>query len=138
MSLFKRLFGGSSSQRAAPAVRDSAQPPNPKDPANDPNMIRAYDAYGREIFISKDQWRTKVLPGTIQTNWNKPDELYDVIVTALKDGFRADVIDAAEQLYKIDSDRGRGTCVWGIVLMEEGRLDEADKVFRDFTASHGV
>ncbi|MBA4150135.1 MAG: tetratricopeptide repeat protein [Verrucomicrobia bacterium] len=100
-------------------------------------MIRVHDAYGRELFISREEWRKNVLPGTIQPNWNNPDELYDVILGALNDGFRSDVIDAAQQLYKIDHEPVRGACIWGIVLMEEGRLDEAEKVFRDFLAKHG-
>ncbi|MEQ1852062.1 MAG: hypothetical protein ABMA01_10770 [Chthoniobacteraceae bacterium] len=55
----------------------------------------------------------------------------------MNDGFRADVVDAARQLYKIDTDVVRGACVWGIVLMEEDRLDGAEKVFRDFISRHG-
>lgn len=100
-------------------------------------MIRVFDKYGRELFISKDEWRKNVLPGSIQSQWNNPDQLYGVILGALNDGFRADVVDAARQLYKIDTDAVRGACVWGIVLMEEERLDEAEKVFRDFISRHG-
>lgn len=100
-------------------------------------MIRVFDSYGREFFIAKDEWRKNVLPGSIQSNWNKPDELYGVILGALNDGFRADVVDAAQQLYKIDTVPVRGACVWGIVLMEEGRLDEAEKIFRSFITQHG-
>src|SRR5205823_5435803 len=107
------------------------------DPSRDPNLIQVFDAYGREVFITKEQWRTNVLPGTIQSNWNKPNELCSVILSALNDGFRADVFRAAKQLFKIDPDPIRGACVWGIVLMEEGRLDEAEKIFRDFISSHG-
>ncbi|MGB7768716.1 MAG: tetratricopeptide repeat protein, partial [Verrucomicrobiia bacterium] len=100
-------------------------------------MIQVFDAYGREMFITKEVWRTNVLPGSLKSNWSNPDQLYGIIFGALKDGFRSDVIAAAEQLYKIDSQPERGTCVWGIVLKEEGRLDEAEKVFRDFIAKHG-
>ncbi|MGE5213348.1 MAG: tetratricopeptide repeat protein, partial [Nitrospirota bacterium] len=62
---------------------------------------------------------------------------YDIIFTALNDGFQSAVIDAAKHLYKIDSDRSRAACVWGVVLMKEGRLDEAEKIFSDHTAQHG-
>ena len=41
------------------------------------------------------------------------------------------------QLFKIDPDRVRATCVWGIVLKDEGRLDAAEKVFRNFMIEHG-
>ena len=60
-----------------------------------------------------------------------------MIIGALNDGFRSDVVKAAQQLYKIDTDRVRGACVWGIVLNEEGRLDEAEAVFKNHIAKHG-
>ena len=141
MSFFKKLFGGvRPSKQPEPAVErraSLAKIPPPKDPSQDPNMIRVFDKYGREFFITKDEWRKNVLPGAIQTEWNNPDQLYGVIIGALNDGFRADVVDAARQLYQIDTDPVRGACVWGIVLMEEDRLDEAERVFRDFIARHG-
>ncbi|HEY4838333.1 MAG TPA: tetratricopeptide repeat protein [Candidatus Acidoferrales bacterium] len=109
----------------------------PADPATDKNMIRVYDGYGREFFVPKEEWRAKVLPGNIKSNWNNPEVLYTVIVGALKDGFRSEIVAAAGQLYKIDPDRACAACVWGIVLMDEGRLDDAEKVFRDFISKHG-
>jgi tetratricopeptide (TPR) repeat protein len=100
-------------------------------------MIRVFDGYGREMFITKQQWRENILPEIVKKAWNQPDELYDIIFTALNDGFQSAVIDAAKHLYKIDSDRSRAACVWGVVLMKEGRLDEAEKIFSDHTAQHG-
>ena len=75
MRFLKKLFGG----RTAPKEPEVRQPtpaklPPPKDPAQDPNMIRVYDAYGRELFITKEEWRKNILPGSIQSNWNKPDD----------------------------------------------------------------
>lgn len=141
MNFFKKLFGGSQpSEKPEPEKERRAplaKPPPPEDPAQDPNMIRVFDKYGRELFITKDEWRKNVLPGSIQAQWNNPDPLYGVILSALNDGLRADVVDAARQLYKIDTDALRGACVWGIVLMEEDRLDEAEKVFRGFISKHG-
>lgn len=143
MSFFGNLFGKEPEPKKQPDARPftpAKLPPvksAPVDPANDKNMIRVFDSYGREMFITKEKWRTSVLPGTIKTNWNNPDLLYGVIYSSLNDGFQSDVMAAAEHLYKIDSQPDRGACVWGIVLMEENRLDEAEKVFRDFIAKHG-
>ena len=100
-------------------------------------MIRAFDGYGREMFISKQQWRENVLPESLKKVWNQPDELYSIILAALNDGFRPDVIDAAKRLYKIDPNQARGTCVCGIVLTEEGRVDEAREIFSDYMAKRG-
>src|SRR2546427_567456 len=113
MSLLKKLFGGSPQPKQPELPQPSlTKLPSPKDPAQEPNMIRVYDAYGRELFITKEEWRKNVLPGSIQSNWNKPDELYGIIVGSLNDGFRSDVVSAAEQLYRIDPQHVRGACVW--------------------------
>jgi tetratricopeptide (TPR) repeat protein len=130
-SYLKRLLG----KKEPEAVQ--ATPVPSSDPANDPNMIRVFDGYGREMFITKQQWREDVLPGILKKAWNQPDELYNVIVSTLNDGFWSDVIGAAKHLYKIDPDRSRAACVWGIVLMEEGRLEEAKKFFDHHIAQHG-
>lgn len=123
-----------------PTVSAPATPPKPNavaDPSQDPNLIRVFDSYGRELFVTKEQWRTNVLPGTLQSNWNNPDQLYAIIVGALNDGLRADIFDAARHLYQIDTQPMRAACLWGIVLMEEERLDDAEKVFRNYIALHG-
>jgi tetratricopeptide (TPR) repeat protein len=148
MSFFSRFFGRKPEPEKRPAPRPftpakvppgkaPAAPVRPVDPATDPNLICAFDVYGREIFMTKAAWRADVLPGSLKANWNKPNELYGIIINALKDGFRSEVAAAAEQLYKTDAIPARGACVWGIVLKEEGRLDEAERVFRDYLAKHG-
>src|ERR1017187_3854549 len=149
MSFFQNLFGKRKSEpRGQPVIRThkpavlppaKGQPAQsaPIDPTSAKNMIQVFDAYGREMLITKEAWRKDVLPGSIKSNWNNPDQLYGIIFGALNDGFRSDVIAASEQLYKIDPQPERGTCVWGIVLKEEGRLDEAEKVLRNFIAKHG-
>lgn len=147
MGLFEKFFG----KKPTPVPRPGIQPaatlvtrPDASqattaavDPRQDPNLIRAFDAYGREVFITKDQWRTGVLPGAITKEWDHPDQLYGVIIGALNDGFRADVVAAAQHLYRTDPQPLRGACIWGIVLMENGSLADAERVFRDFMAKHG-
>lgn len=124
--------------RAEPLVGQAKQPQQPPtDPSKDPNMVRVYDAYGREMFIPKQEWRTKVLPEAIKTNWNNADQLYGVIFSALNDGLFADVLDAAEQLQRIDPNPGRGTCVHSIVLMKNNRLEDAERVLRSYLEKHG-
>lgn len=135
MSFFKKLFGKTSEpspQDASPAPQRTVE-----ELREDPNLIRVFDKFGRELFITKDDWRKNVLPGSIKSHWNNADELYGDILGALNDGFRADILDAAKHLYEIDHNPERGTCVWGIVLREEKRLDEAEKVFRDYIAKRG-
>ena len=134
MSFLTKLFGKGT---PPPPPADAALQMPPEDPSKDPNMIRVHDAYGRELFITREQWRDSVLLGNIEKMWNKPDELYGMILSALNDGFRSDVVHAARHLYNIDPDRVRAACVWGIVLNEEGRLNEAETVFKEHIAKHG-
>ena len=129
MSFFGKLFG--KKPGAERATTPSA------DPATDPNMIRVFDGYGQELFISKEHWRANILPGAIKEAWEKPDKLYHVIVQALDDGLRPDVVAAAKHLHKIDSNTSRTACLWGVVLIEEKRLDEAEEVFRSYLSQHG-
>ncbi len=92
MSFFSKLFGKKPSPAAA------APSPAPADPSKDPNMIRAFDAYGREIFVTKQAWRDSVLLDHIKKVWNDPNALYAAIVQALHDGFGSDMVKPAEQL----------------------------------------
>jgi tetratricopeptide (TPR) repeat protein len=103
----------------------------------DPNLIHVYDEYGREMFIDKETWRKDVLPGTLKSNWDKPDDLYGIIVGALNDGLYADVIEAAKHLNKIDSIPDRASCILGIVLMKNGKLDEAEAVLKNYISNYG-
>jgi hypothetical protein len=93
--------------------------------APDADKVRVYDEFGRELFISKEDWRAKVLPGNLEKNWHDPDKLYTIVLGALNDGFFEDVRKAAAHLYKIDTVPARGACAYGIVLMKTNRLDEA-------------
>ena len=134
MSFFRKLLGKKTSKSTS---NPTTVPPASPDPADDPDMIRTYDEYGREMFISKQQWRDNVLLGNLENNRNNPDELYSMIVGALEDGFAADVVGHAERLKNIDPIPTRGATILGIVYMEVGRLDDAQRVFEEFTARRG-
>src|SRR5687768_193959 len=127
MSILNKLF-----KKPASAAQNPEGSPPSSDPANDPNLIRAFDKYGQELFISKDEWRTNVLPGAIKSQWNNPDQLYATIVTALNDGFVTEVMAAAKQLHRIEPNSSRNACIYGIVLTENNRPDEAERVLRSF------
>jgi tetratricopeptide (TPR) repeat protein len=126
MGLFSKLFAKKKTAEAVPAPESSLD----SNSADNKNLIKVYDAYGRELLITRQEWRDKVLLGNLKLTWDQPDKLYTHIVFALQDGFRADVIDAARHLYEIDPDRVRSTCVWAIVLFEENRLDEAEETLK--------
>ncbi len=156
MNFLKRLFGlrpmpepptvrpsrGASTSSPETPPGSSAPAPIPPTPSSTPaelgpNPIQVFDQEGREHFLSREEWRRSVLPGILEAHWLQPDLLYVDIVAALDDGFRAEVVEAAKQLHAIDPKPARGASLRAIVLMEEGQLDEAEKVLRDFLARHG-
>lgn len=112
-------------------------PPSEAPVAPDEELIRVYDTYGREMQISRGEWRKNILLPGLQKNWHQPDELYDLIVSALTDGFFNEVDKAAEQLVAIDPLSERSHTIRGIVLMKMGRLDAAEKVLRTGIKSVG-
>ena len=125
--------------------RKKPEPPKPAaaapasaNPAQSKDVMRVFDSFGRETLISRQEWQNKVLPANLERVWDKPDELFTMICSALNDGFRSSIVAATEHLFKTDSDRYRAAFIWGIVLREEGRLDEAEKIFRDFLAERGA
>lgn len=136
MNLLKKLLGDKSSPSG---VSPPTVPANVvhTDRSKDPNLVRVYDGYGREMFITKQVWRDSVLVGHIKKVWDDPNALYSTIVQALQDGFGADMIGPAERLASIDSDAERSAVVLSIVYREQKRLDDSEKVIRRHIGLHG-
>jgi tetratricopeptide (TPR) repeat protein len=98
--------------------------------------LTAYDAYGRAVSLTRDEYRTRVLPATLRKNWDNPPGLYGAIVQGLRDEFAEDLLDASAHLVEIDPDPERATTARGIVLMKTGDLDGADEVLRRYHGQH--
>jgi tetratricopeptide (TPR) repeat protein len=133
MNILQKLFGKKADAQKQ-AITKSQPPANP---ANDANPIKVFDKYGRELFITREEWRTNVLPGAIQAKWNDADQLYSLILGALNDGFDADILKVAEHLYRIDPIPLRAACIYGIVLMKNKRLDDAEQVMLSYIEKFG-
>jgi tetratricopeptide (TPR) repeat protein len=115
------------SEEAAP---EAAPEPAPEE------RLTAYDAYGRAVSLTRDEYRARVLPATLRKNWDNPPGLYSSIVQGLRDDFAADMLDASNRLVEIDPDPERATTARGIVLMKTGDLDGAEEVLRRFHGQH--
>ena len=68
MGLFDKFFGKKNPLAAAPAKAAAAAPHG--DPAKDPNMIKVFDSFGRELFISREEWVKSMLLPNIQKAWD--------------------------------------------------------------------
>jgi len=80
MNFFKNLFGKKSEPAispspARPPLTPTSQAQAPKSIPQTQDLIRVFDGYGRELFITRQQWRDNVLPGSIQAAWHDPDKL---------------------------------------------------------------
>ena len=145
MSFFKKLLGKkptvsveSTTTRSGPATAaTSATPLAAGDPAKDPDMVRVFDGYGRELFITKQQWRDNVLLGHLRKVRDRPDELYQSIVQALQDGFIDDLVEPAEHLVEIDPIPERGATILAIIYLKKKRLDDSERVLRRYIERHG-
>ncbi len=100
-------------------------------------LIRCFDQSGQEILIPKEEWRLRVLPGTIKTAWEDSEKLYNLLAMALQDGFAADVLDAARHLSEVEPKSTRATCVFAIALLQTDRLDEAEAVLQKHLTNNG-
>lgn len=108
------------------------------DPQPNEEPIVAYDAYGREMHITRSDWRNNVFLPSLEQKWNDAAELYEAVLSGLNDGFAADLVDAAARLVEIDSDAERCHTIQGIVLMENGQLEAAEKSLRAGIAKAGA
>ncbi len=139
MNIFSWLFGKKKSDKkdhpdntnqVVKALPDKNQEKNTND-------IKVYDKYGREFYITKEQWKTKVLLDNLEKVKNNPDELYNILLSALHDGFFEEAIKYSEILVEIDAQNSRGTIILGIAYMKCKRLDDAMRVFNNFIKTFG-
>jgi len=128
MGLFDKLLNKKASDSQKKPVQD---------PSQDPNMIKVFDGYGREFYITKQEWKDNILIGNLENARSNPDELYNMLVGALNDGFSKDIVKYAEVLHRIDTIPSRGTTVLGIVYMDCNRLDDAEKVLSECIQKNG-
>ena len=119
MGLFDKLFG----------KKRAVSPPLPAHPGQqDPaQTIKVWDSYGRVMEIRREEWR-KIRPDNFKKCWSAPDELANLIVTCLNDGFVAESLEGARQLSRIDPQPHRGATLLGVTLLQLKRFEEAEKV----------
>ncbi len=105
-------------------------------PEGEKPFLKAYDQYGRELQVDREEWRSKVLPRLIEKEWDDAAALYETVAMALGQGFVEESLEAAERLMVIDSDSERSHSLLAHVRMELGNLDEARRLLEDYLKAH--
>ncbi len=126
MTFLKRIVGGSrKKERTAGSKIASLQ-----EMRDDPNLVQVYDEYGREVFITRNEWQKNVLPGALQQHWDEPEVLYGIVVGAVNEGFAANVLEAAHQLKQTHPDALTGATILAVTQLRCGLLDDAEAVLK--------
>jgi tetratricopeptide (TPR) repeat protein len=131
MSFLKKLFG-STEEASIKAIPNSTP-----QPATAAEEVKVLDQYGRLCSMPRETWRSQVLLPNLALKRNDPNALYDLIVSGLRDGFAADVLDSARHLTSIDTERARGANLLGVVLLKLNNPGEARRVLERAVAECG-
>jgi hypothetical protein len=106
MSFFKKLF---SQKETSPAEPNEASMPATSEPAPEattptpagdstpapegaaPAQPRerkflAYDAFGRQVVLGREEWLKNVIPQQLKNAWDKPEQLGTIILHSVADG----------------------------------------------------
>ena len=107
------------------------------DDADVAELVRVYDSYGREHAITLQDWRDKVLLENLAAVRQDPNQLYEMIVGALHDGFVVEVLPFAEQLRELEPASPRAATLLGVIYLQLRRLPDAERVLATQAHEHG-
>lgn len=136
--MLKRILSALTGKKSAPPTIDPKTHADiTESQLSNGDLVTVYDAYGREIRITRAEWREKVFLPNLQQKWDKAPELYNLIIAGLNDGFAADLVKAAARLVEIDDNPERSHVVQGIVQMKNGQPGLAEATLRAGMAKVG-
>lgn len=116
MGFWKKFFGG---KRSTPRVADAHQ---------EKELINAYDEFGREIRITRADWVHSVLEPNLKKAWSDSEKLEQLILSAVHDGFFAEVLEASSQLVSLVPDSEMATVLYAIALLKTGDDTRSEQV----------
>ncbi len=117
MSLFLRLLGGGEQAKPA-AVHDFV-------PSSDAPQTIDLTLNGSPVQMSREDYRTQVLPGQFEQAWNDPERLSVVIDAALRDEFVPEALEPARRLYQMEPQSDRAAIYLAATLIALKQNDEA-------------
>jgi len=136
MNFIKKLI-----KRTASKLEQNAKPLDAQDASSESDksgaMIRVFDSFGRELHLTRQQWRDSILPGTLQKSWSNADQLASLIVQSIQDGFFKEMVSPAKRLVELESGAERGVVLLAIVYLKLDRPDDSERVLEEFIGRNG-
>lgn len=114
---------------AGPPASDASTPPPAADSAADPaaaETLEATDGFGRKVQFSREDYRRRILPELVKTHGNDPQQLANIIMQGLQQGFAKELVGAANRLVVIDKDPERALTVLSVVQRDAGDPEAAE------------
>jgi Flp pilus assembly protein TadD len=101
------------------------------------SSIEVFDKYGRSYEVSRENWRTEVLPAALRSNWDDAEALYGGILQGLNDGLIDEVAEATGRLRELEPESARSATALAYVKLRKGDLDAAQSILEGYVARHG-
>jgi Flp pilus assembly protein TadD len=121
----------------APAVRGADEPTAAPAGGAPEATIDVVDQHGRPARVTRVAYATEVLPAQLAARRDEPDALAPVLAAALRNGFAAEVLDAAAHLVAIDPQAERSTLLHAVALLQLKRHAEAEVELLAYVEAHG-
>lgn len=81
------------------------------------------------VTISDETYLNSFLPDAIKNAWDDPKKLKDIIMISIDDGLHNHVEQAALRLLDIDPESETTGCIYGVILLKNGKYQEAEMHF---------
>jgi tetratricopeptide (TPR) repeat protein len=98
--------------------------------------IQVYDAYGRSLQISRDDWRKSILPSHLKQVWHDPEALAAFVLQSMQDEFFLEMLAPAQHLQRVDPNPERAACLLAVIQLKLERTAEAEQTLTRFIAEH--
>lgn len=100
-------------------------------------FLKGTDENGKPIHVTRSEWKNEVLPELLRNTWDDLNMLYSVISLACDNDMPEKILEAAEHAYKSDPVTERAATMYSIVMIRNGRYEEAREILEGYIEKEG-